>query len=228
MNQNLKTNLIGIILIFLTFNLYGQDKIITGINTGLTYSDFRGNRFFENFDSELNYLIGVSIDFKISEKLFLSTDLNYEKKSVKLFYPESNVTNIFVGTPIGEAPKPIPDLKFQTKFQYFSIPIMVKYFFGKNLEFYVNGGPFLSYLLDVKNIDDGNESDLDFNDSFNKTDFGLTFGFGYNFEIDENNSISIELRDNYGINDNSKSNNSNFSSTKSNSVNLILNWDFKL
>lgn len=228
--MNLKIFLTGIFIFSFVFNLFSQEKFLTGINSGLTYSSFRGNSFMESYESEVNYLFGISIDFKINEKLFLSTDLNYERKSIRLFYPEVVGIDgwVIIGTPIGENPEPKPKLKFQTKFQYLSFPIMIKYFIGDNNEFFVNGGPNLSYLLHIKNMDNGKESDLDFNDSFNKTDIGIAFGFGYYYQLDDNNSMSIELRDNYGIIDIGKYENSNFSPTKTNSVNLILNWNFKI
>ena len=216
--MNFKTILLGIFLISLTFKLHSQEKLVTGINSGLTYSNLRGNNFIESFESELNYIIGISIDYKVFEKMYLSADLNYERKSIRKFYPKPYESD---NGAIGCIGCPTTELKFQTLFQYISIPLILKYYINNDYSFYFNGGVYFSYLLDIKNIDDGKESDLDFNDSFKKIDAGITFGFGYNFKINNNNSISIELRDNYGIVNLSKYDQSNFNSTKTNSINLI-------
>ena len=222
-----------IVLFLINGILFSQEKISLGLNTGLTYSDFRGNDFFDNYEYGFDFLIGISFDYKIKDRLFISTDVNYERKSANNFYEASNTvgsggTIIIIGTPFGENPPDEPELKFQTRFEYISIPILLKYFVSKNNDFYINGGPYLGYLLNIKNINDGEESDLDFNNDFEKIDLGLTFGIGYNLNISQKSYLNFELRNNFGLTNIDSNNNNLFNRTKANSLNLIIGWNFFL
>lgn len=222
-----------IVLFLINGILFSQEKISLGLNTGLTYSDFRGNDFFDNYEYGFDFLIGISFDYKIKDRLFISTDVNYERKSANNFYEASNTvgpggTIIIIGTPIGENPPDKPELKFQTRFEYISIPILLKYFVSENNDFYINGGPYLGYLLKIKNINDGEESDLDFNNDFEKIDLGLTFGIGYNLDLSQKSYLNFELRNNFGLTNIDSNNNNLFNRTKVNSLNLIIGWNFYL
>ena len=225
-------------VLFLLINgiLFSQEKNSLGLNTGLTYSDFRGNDFFDNYEYGFDFLIGISFDYKIKDRLFISTDVNYERKSANDFYEASAIgpggTITVIGIPIGEYPPENPPdkpkLKFQTRFEYISIPILLKYFVCENNDFYVNGGPYLGYLLNIKNIDDGEESELDFNNEFEKIDLGLTIGIGYNLDLNQKSYLNFELRNNFGLTNIESNNNDLFDRTKANSLNLIIGWNFYL
>lgn len=212
-------------------SLFSQENLTFGLNSGLTYSNFRGNDFFDDYDYGIDFLIGFSLDYKIKSKLFITTDLNYERKSANYFYDEHYIvepggTIIIIGYPIGESPEESPKLKFQTRLEFITIPVMLKYFVDSNNNLYFNGGPYLSYLLNIKNINDGEESDLDFNDAFKKTDLGITFGFGYTNKITNLNNLSLELRNNLGLRSINENENNIFDSTKTNSLNVIFKLVF--
>ena len=223
-----------IVFFFLNGILLSQEKISLGLNTGITYSDFRGNTFFNDYKYGFDFLFGVSVDYKIKDRLFISSDLNYERKSANKFYEINNTvglsggTIVIVGIPFGENPPDKPEFKFQTKFEYVSIPILLKYFISENNDFYINAGPYIGYLLNTKNVDDGKESDLDFNNDFDKIDLGFSVGIGYNLELNQTNYLNFELRNNLGLTNINSNNNSLFNSTKTNSLNLILGWNFYL
>ena len=230
----MKVKKLFILFFFLSGVILSQEKNSLGINSGITYSDFRGNNFFDDYEKGFDFLIGISFDFKLKDRLFISTDLNYERKSTNKLYELNNLvgssggTIIIYGTPFGENPPDKPEYKFRTRFEYITIPVLIKYFISENKDFYINGGPYFGYLLNTKNIDNGKESDLDFNKDFNKIDLGFTIGFGYNLELNETNHISFELRNNLGLTKINSDDNSFFDSTKTNSLNLILGWNFYL
>ncbi len=100
--------------------------------------------------------------------------------------------------------------------------------------FFVNGGPFIGYLLNSGYTSKVNSS-YDFpNDSGsttdynNKLDFGLTLGFGKAFELNDGSSIVVEIRDNIGFAKTNKNGTYDGNSVKSNSFNLVLGWAFDL
>ncbi|WP_241739462.1 outer membrane beta-barrel protein [Aestuariibaculum marinum] len=105
---------------------------------------------------------------------------------------------------------------------------MFKYHFGFSYDFFFSGGSSLDYLLNIKNIDDGSESDLDFNNNFRKASYNLVLGFGYGFKMNNNDYISLEIRENFRITDMDNGSNPNFDDTKSNSLNLIFNYSFNI
>lgn len=198
-----------------------------GLNSGLTYSKFRGNNFFKEMKPQLDFSIGTSFDIYIKERLLLTTNINYERNSVKKYYDRFQGINI-IGNAYGQSASSLPQNKFQTRFEYINIPIMFKYLLNYEKKLYINAGGYLGHLLSIKNIDDGKESDLDFNNQFKKVDYGLVLGIGYNYTFNPNNFLSIELRDNYGIKNINIDESYTFKNTKRNSLNLIVNYHFKI
>ena len=196
-----------------------------GVNSGLTYSKFRGDNFFKEMKPQLDYLIGSSLDIQIKERLFLTLNINYERNSVKRYY--NNFYGL-IGYTYGQAPSSPPKNKFETRFEYITMPVMVKYMLNYEKKLYINGGGYFGYLLKIKNIDNGIESDLDFNNEYNKMDYGCALGIGYNYHFNPNNQLSIELRGNYGLITLNKTDTYSFRDTKRNSLNLILNYHFKI
>ena len=101
-------------------------------------------------------------------------------------------------------------------------------FHGKKDDFYVNGGVFLGYLLNSK------LTSKKFNDSTNTTDMnkkidaGLVFGFGKVFRLNDKNELKLEIRENLGLVNTSDVDVYNDGTIKTNSLNLILNWNFNL
>jgi len=100
--------------------------------------------------------------------------------------------------------------------------------------FFVNGGPFVGYLLNsgytskVSSSYDfpkDTESSTNYN---NKIDFGLTLGIGKAFELNDGSSIVVEIRDNLGLSQINKKETYGVNSVKSNSFNLVVGWAFDM
>jgi len=64
---------------------------------------------------------------------------------------------------------------------YVTIPFLANWHFGRKRNWYFNFGPYTGFLIDAKD----SISALNFTDEINKTDFGLAFGIGYKFRINE-------------------------------------------
>jgi hypothetical protein len=80
---------------------------------------------------------------------------------------------------------------------YIEVPMLLKLNVTKNINIHV--GPYFAYLIDVQvtyETDGGtfNFEDNFNNDYFNKFDFGLSAGFGFDFNV-----IGIGARYNYGL-----------------------------
>lgn len=218
-------------LIFLVFGvsngLIAQDlhnnkihKFKAGINAGPNFSSLRGDEFAEKYDSNFNFFVGISLEYKINETFSILTNVNYEEKSFKSEY----ITTIGFFTNFETA-----EIEDTTKFRYLNIPVLLRVYFGFENEFFVNAGIFYNSLLDVNNkmINKGNGEDIsviDFNDLFEDDDLGISFGIGMNFELNDKQTLSIELRDDFGISDTAKFDYSSISETNTNTIKLIANW----
>ena len=101
-------------------------------------------------------------------------------------------------------------------------------FHGKKDDFYVNGGLFLGYLLNSKLSSKNSDNDTDTTDMNKKIDAGLVFGFGKVFQLNDKNNLKLEIRENLGMLNTSDFDVYNDGTIKTNSLNLILNWNFNL
>ncbi|GGC95624.1 hypothetical protein GCM10011508_23530 [Flavobacterium lutivivi] len=215
----MKKNISIVLFALISLNCFAQNKLSFGINAGATYSAFRGNPQIENFNAGIDFLAGVSIEYKLKEKLSLIANINYDRKTAS----QSLYTEIIENP---DDPGFYGDVKIKFKNQFISMPVMAKYKFGTNNSFYVNGGLFASFLLKSQLWNDYDDADTDVTDDYKKLDFGLVFGLGKSFELKNNNKISIELREYLGLNNISSVQIANNGSIKTNSLNLICNYSF--
>jgi hypothetical protein len=204
---------------FFVGNNFAQSKLKVGFNGGLTYSSFRGNPQIETLDAGLDFLVGVSFEYQLKERLSLVANLNYDRKTatdnpyIEIFYSPDDPS--FYGR-----------VKIKLKNQFISLPILLKYKFGPENSLYINGGPFMSYMLKSELWNDYDEVNSDQTDNYKSLDFGLVFGFGKTFKLKNNNEISVEIRENLGLANISDVPVVGNGSIKTNSLNLICNYSF--
>lgn len=216
-----------IVLLFSILSYSQNSKIKFGVQAGLNYSTFYGYNLPSGISSVFSekptfaYLGGLNFEYQIKEKLSLKLELNYERKGQKAdTYIEITDTDGFT-----------KDYNFTLKknYDYLILPIMIKYSFSDKNSYYFNGGPFVGYLIksnltnDLVDIE-GLENDPETTTNLNKrTDFGLSLGFGKTFEFNKN-SIFIEIRENLGLTNTSKTKVWGDGEAKTNSLNLIIGY----
>jgi len=206
--------------IFIISNCFAQDNLKFGFNGGLTYSSFRGNPQVETFDAGFDFLVGVSFEYQLKERLSLVANINYDRKSVN--------DEPYIEFQSPDDPAFYGKVKIKFKNQFISIPIILKYKFDNSKSFYINGGSFLSYLLKSELTNNYDDVNSDFTDNMKSVDFGLIFGVGKTFKLKNNSEINIEIRENLGLANISALPVVGDGSIKSNSINLICNYSFKL
>lgn len=210
-----KKTLLFVIGLLLTSTIFAQNEIRIGLNTGATLFNFRGNSVVENSDSKIGFLAGISFEYYMNENISIKTNLNYERKSLSQSGGYYDENGIFI------------EMEANIHYDYLTLPILFKYEFGNTNNFYVNGGPFLGLLLNAKIKGDNSPSD-DITSLNKKIDGGLSLGIGTKFQLNSKNILSIELRDNYGLLNISEVSVLDNGTIKTNSLNLILSWDFEL
>jgi len=212
---------------------FAQEKPKFGVNFGGTYSNARTNNFndeivsFKDSKYDVNFLVGVSIEIPLNEKFSFVGNINYERKSYKrnVVFSQSNFEDF---DPILDNRTYISE-EYKTRLEYITIPLNLKHYIDSKKKFYANGGPFLGFFLNSNYKTDGENSGYG-NDNFKTLDFGLNLGIGTNFKINEKSSLNLEIRHNYGLIDinNIKSSGTFTSYVKTNSFNMIANWQFDL
>lgn len=211
----------------ISINAYSQEsKIKYSFQGGVNYSRFRGSDFLNVGKDKfsLAYLFGASFEYKIKEKLALKVDVNYERKVQKT---NNTLSYIFdPNDPIITA----PDFVITGFSNYIAVPILIKYNFSNDKSFYLNGGPFLGFLLnsgiktdlDIEGLD---TSPANTTKSNKILDLGIAFGIGKEFKISDKNKIYIELRDNLGLVNTNKERSPYFNNEiMTNSINLIVGY----
>lgn len=192
---------------------FAQSKVRYGINGALTYSSFSGNPQIEDFNAGFDFLAGFTFEYQIKDRLSLVAAINYDRKSAS----ESLYTEIIENP---DDPGFYGDIKITFRNQFISLPILVKYDFGPQNSFYINGGPFVSYVLKSELSNDYDNATIE--GSIKGLDYGLVFGFGKTFKLKSTNEITVEIRENLGLADISAGNRA----IKTNSLNLVCGYSF--
>lgn len=71
---------------------------------------------------------------------------------------------------------------------YITVPLTASFHFGKEKQWYVNGGPYAGFLLSASN--DYNHADM--KNSYNSTDFGADLGLGIKFPLSPKLNLFVE------------------------------------
>ena len=194
---------LSILLAFVvSSHLFGQDKFKLGVSAGATYSDIRGDLLTDQFEYDFGFLFGLSVERSLSDKVSLISNLNFERKK---FENESPLFSS--GSPIGLVRHVVRD--------YLTLPVMANAKFGKSKVLFVNGGVFIGYLLNAKFTSSDTDRKENVTHQINRTDGGLSIGFGLALPLEDTNKLNIELRDNIGLTGRYE---------KTNSISLIVGW----
>jgi hypothetical protein len=223
-----KITFLLITIALITFKTSAQDsKIKFGIQGGLNYSTLRGFETYTDDNPGFAYLFGASFQYQIKENLSIKADLSYERKTQK----SKNVLELESDTPQNPFTPGVYHFTNTVFLNYLVLPIMLKYNFSNDKSFYINGGPFVSYLLKsgastTLNVEGLNNDDIDDTKYRKSLDYGLLAGIGKEFKLNGDHQIYVELRENLGLANIAKSDDLYTYTIKTNSINLIAGYTF--
>ena len=141
-----------------------------GVKAGMNYNNWRdSDNISDMVDPLLGFQAGAFVNFKLSDKISLQSELLYTAKGVK-YAPSTNI---------------------KYKYGYLDIPIMAQYHF--NEAFSVNFGPELSFLTKAI-ITDGTD-EADFKDESESFVYGLNLGISYELPM----GLIFDARYAYGL-----------------------------
>lgn len=168
---------------FTVSNAQTNDSPTSGASFGIKGGVNFSNLYTEDVDDNnvlTSFNVGVFVSMPLTNFLSIQPEFLYSRKGAELVYD-----NAFTS---GTA-------KF--KLNYIEAPILLKVNLTKNLN--VHAGPYFAYLIDANVSNESSGGSFDFeeninNDDFNKFDYGLSAGAGFDFE-----SIGFGVRYNYGL-----------------------------
>jgi hypothetical protein len=191
------------------------NKFEFGVEASPSFTFLKGNDFIEKmYNGTLGYSGGISFQYNWGKRIALRTNIAYERKGGE---GEFDFTDNY-GASIG---KGVVNLNFD----YLTIPILVRYTFGKRVKYFINGGSYFSYLIKQTLVFKGANSDSESNNtsSYNRLDAGISLGTGIQYPINEKLILSSEIRGNMGL-----ANTLPNGDLKVNSVNLLLGIAYRL
>jgi hypothetical protein len=206
-------------LILLCTASIAQNKPVFGINVGGTYANIRGNVAANKNDYKPNFLVGGSIEIPINERFSFLGNINYERKT---FGQKLEVSPFEGFDPIVNS----RNVDYDVRLEYLTIPMNIKYYMDSQKRFFVNGGLFAGIFLASSSKADGRDTYDDESGLFKAFDFGLNFGLGTKIKVTEKHNMNLELRHNLGLSNISERRTINDKALKTNSFNLIANWQF--
>ena len=158
---------------------------------------------------------GFSFQYQFSRFLALKSNLFFERKG----YEESVTSPASQGTAY-------------CHFDYLVLPVLFRVYFDQGNHFFFNTGPYFGCLLSQTYTFETFKTHS-FEKSFKRFDLGIALGFGGSFRLYRNFSMSVELRELFGlfnINKNSDSGNSDNLSYKTfnNSLTCLIGFHYLL
>lgn len=145
---------------------------------------------------------GVYLNYNINKHQSIKSGIGYERKGFKQLF---NI-NTLKGYQVSE---------YDINLDYLVVPLLIHANFGSKLRFFVNGGPYLGYLVNqhLTYRDYPQLNGTNFTDK--KIELGISTGIGCSFPMNKLLSFKVEVRNNFTLNaitdyDNLSSNSTNF------------------
>lgn len=181
------------ILIGIT-NLQAQNaKLDFGYLGGPSMTNLVSNSYPKDYyEPRLAFSTGFQVQWNIINHLSLASGIFYESKGIN---GKNFVTNINNTVTV--------DKEEKYKLNYLVVPVLCRGMFGRNVRFYIEGGPYIGMLLSGSYRFTDNlykfDTILDIKKEYKPLDLGITAGWGVEFPILSRLGASITLRNNIGL-----------------------------
>jgi len=163
----------------------------------------------------LSYTFGITYQYSFSESFSFCTALDYEHKGSAYKIPLT-----------GENSDPEDAIVAYTNYNYLVLPILARFWFANQNNLFCNVGPYVGYLTKVTAIiedeDNNYYEEFDATDQSYKYDFGFSLGLGAKIPISSMIAFKVEVRNNLGLVNISKTIDESMGVVKTNSTNLLI------
>lgn len=187
----MKTFLLMLLLI-VEVSLHSQSFTI-GLKAGPNFTNISGYySFISSYKQSIS--VGAFALAPMGKRIDGIFEINYEQKGFK--YSSQDISNS-------------TKTEVERIYDYLTIPVGIKYNFGKNVKPYFKIGIFLALLMDAKDI--GTETNYSVSPPFENSweesimyktetvDLGIFFGFGIQYKFSSKFIFLIEGNLNYGL-----------------------------
>jgi hypothetical protein len=205
-----------------TLTTFGQNKIEIGVEGGPNLGFQRGNELIKKYRSSIvGFSGGVSFQYNFEKNISLRTGLSYEQKGGAL----KNYPVLFFSDGIRR------NVRICFRFNYLTVPVLVRASFGEKRHFFVNAGPYFSYLLEEVVTFSGagtSKERYTFNRTDGKWDMGVSAGLGAFIPLGEKLVLTLELRNNLGLYNINSAPVYGDETIKNNSTNLLIGLAYRI
>lgn len=212
----MKEIILTALTLFLTIisTIYAQSsKFNVGIEGGMGISNTRGI-----LESGIGYTGGLFCQYDLSKIFSAHVGFGYEQKGAN---DDIKVTD--------STGNPLYQVSIKQNYDFLTMPVLVHADFGSKLNYFVNAGPYFSFLLKQSlQVDDPNNnstSETDNTSNYNRFETGFSLGVGLSFSIIEKLSLSFEMRNNLGLTNLSKIEGA---TAKTNSAHFLVGLSYRL
>lgn len=218
----IRINLIFTFLFFLSFHSLGQEaKFSLGIEGGVGPTKLYGNDYIDDYHySRMGTTTGIAGQFNFNKHIAVRTGIYFEDKGseLKMQFIDANGEYIEPG-------------KIKNQFLFLNLPLMVRATFGNQLKYFVNAGAYYAYLFKATEViyvsTDYPEMKIDQLNIFKRHEIGFTAGVGIAYHFSFPLAISLEARNNLGLNNLSKQEVINNGTIKTNGLNFLLGLSYQ-
>ena len=224
-NRSGLKNLLTMLLCTMTINIYGQTNILNiGAEGGFSIASLRGNEneLIERHKvTRIGYMGGLFVQYNFKKTISLRTGAYYERKG--------SAYSMRVEDQYGV---PVENVPVNVNYDYISVPLLLRATFGKKINWFINAGPYIGFLLKQTVHGDAVQSlpelNSDFTEFSKKTETGMSAGIGISYPVMEKLDLSFEVRDNLGLSNTSAVPVYNDGVIKTNALNFLVGVSYKL
>lgn len=195
-----------------------------GVEGGPGLVTLTGSPALKDMKSIIRWSAGLTFQYRINKRLSLIAAPAYAGKGAK-----APMSILILDTITGASGGAItPHLHYN----YLTLPLMIRYTFGRRIKYYGSGGPYISYLLGRRDIAKGENiapltlyegKDID-----QAWDFGISLGAGISIPVLKRVSVSLEIRNSTGLYNTCKKGNAQISTIKTQATRLLAGLEYRL
>ncbi len=171
--------------LFTLFSINAQDKgdFEFGGHLGLNLANVSTIYGQDNLKSRVAFNVGALGEYYFSDRWGVKMKIIYDNKG----WADGFITNEDTDVTL------ITDFKLN----YITVPVMANWHFGSRRNWYLNFGPYAGFLINAED----SELEIDVKEAFNTTEFGLAYGIGYKFSLNEKSKLFVEYDGQSGLTD---------------------------
>lgn len=167
----MKRILVVVIMLIWSSDSYSQKigDFEIGLFGGVSISNIVSAQDLIESNLRLGFNGGASVDYYFTEPVSLELEVFYNQNGRVIDPLASNDSQI----------------SRTLTLHYVTVAVLPNYHFGKDFNWYVMAGPYISFLVGA------NQGTSQVKEEFKGNDIGLTGGLGYEFPISENENTSL-------------------------------------